>query len=391
MFASEKSSLYRFLLIYIGSSLSLVAIALVIFFNYEKHRLIDFQNSLIKVQSAVLVSELRELHKSKKYEITYPKHSEFHSAIYDIDKNYIFGDFHPKNPDLDNEFYQKDYQENSMLFYVQKIYPYYLGSAYIIVRKPVNDEPITSMKTRLIFGFIIVIFFITLIAYWLGKLFLSPMRNSITLLDDFIKDTTHELNTPVSTILTNGELLKNFYPQLENSKELGRIESASKRLSRIYDDLAYLRLNHQRHHNIEKIDISRFLKERVEYFKTIANAKQIQLTYSIDESVSLHIDKEDITRIVDNLLGNALKYTMSNGRVDIILNSESLSVKDNGIGIDKKVKDEVFQRFTRANKNEGGFGLGLSIVADIVKYYNFDIELQSEVKKGTKVGILWKK
>ena len=387
MFASEKSSLYRFLLIYIGSSLFLVAIGLVIFFNYEKHRLIDFQNSLIKVQSAVLVSELRELHKSKEHEIIYPKHSEFSSAIYDIDKNYIFGDFHPNSPSLDKEFYQK----NNILFYVQKIYPYYLGTAYIVVQKPLDDKPIISVKTRLIIGFVIVIFFITLIAYWLGKLFLSPMRNSITLLDNFIKDTTHELNTPVSTILTNAELLKDFYPELENSKELGRIESASKRLSRIYDDLAYLHLNHKRHYNIEQVDISEFLKKRIDYFKTIAKAKQIQLTYNIDESVLLNIDKEDITRIVDNLLGNALKYTLPNGKVELVLTNEYLSIKDNGIGIDKAVKDEVFQRFTRANKSEGGFGLGLSIVVDIVKYYNFDIELQSQVKKGTKVSILWKK
>ena len=387
MFASEKSSLYRFLLIYIGSSLSLVAVGLVIFFNYEKHRLIDSQNSLIKVQSAVLVSELRELHKSKKYEIIYPKHSEFRSAIYDIDANYIFGDFHPNFPDLDKEFYQK----NNTLFYVQKIYPYYLGTAYIVVQKPLNHKPITSMKTRLIITFFIAIFFITLIAYWLGKLFLSPMRNSIILLDNFIKDTTHELNTPISTILTNAELLKNFYPELETSKELGRIESASKRLSRIYDDLAYLHLNHKRHYNIEQVDISEFLKKRIDYFKIIAKAKQIQLTYKIDESVLLYIDKEDITRIVDNLLGNALKYTLPNGKVEIVLNNEYLSIKDNGIGIDKVAKEEILQRFVRVNSSEGGFGLGLSIVVDIVKYYNFDIDIQSELNKGTKVSILWKK
>lgn len=387
MFASEKSSLYRFLLIYIGSSLLFLAIILVISFNNEKHHLIDSQNSLLKTQSSILLSELKELHKSKQYELIYPKHAEFHSAIYDIDENYIFGDFNPKFLNLDKEFYQKD----NMLFYVQKISPYYLGAAYIVVQKSVNYEPIDSMKIRLIVTFFIVIFFITLISYWLGKLFLSPMKNSITLLDDFIKDTTHELNTPVSTILANAELLKNFYPELEDSKELSRIESASKRLSRIYDDLAYLHLNHQRHHNIEKIDISEFLKERIDYFKTIATTKQIGLTYNIAESVILDIDKEDITRIVDNLLGNALKYTMPHGKVEVVLSNKYLSIKDNGIGIEKDAKDKVLQRFSRANNSEGGFGLGLSIVVDIVKYYNFNIEIQSEINKGTKVSILWKK
>lgn len=349
--------------------------------------MIDSQNSMIKVQSEILLSELRELHKSKEYALVYPRHSKFYSAIYDIDKNYLYGDFNPKFLYFEKEFYQKE----NMLFYVQKISPYYLGAAYIVVQKQLDYTPIDSMKIKLIIIFFIAIFFITLIAYWLGKLFVSPMRNSILLLDDFIKDTTHELNTPVSTILANAELLKSFYPQIANSKELSRIESASKRLSRIYDDLAYLRLNHQRHHNILKIDIGKFLKERIDYFKTVAETKQIQLIYEISGDVFLNIDKEDITRIVDNLLGNALKYTLPNGRVEIILNYERLSIKDNGIGMEEDAQNEVLQRFVRVNESEGGFGLGLSIVADIVKYYNYEIELRSELKKGTEVSILWKK
>jgi len=387
LLASERSSLYRFLLIYIGSSLLLLAIGLVISFRYEKHNLIDSQNSLLKAQSRVLVSELRELHKSKEYELSYPVHKDFSSAIYDIDGNYIFGDFHPESAFLDKEFYQKE----NMLFYVQKVSPYYMGSAYIVTKKVVDSEPINSMKVRLIMAFMVATLFITLISYWLGKLFLSPMRNSITFLDNFIKDTTHELNTPVSTILTNAELLKSFYPQIQDSKELLRIESASKRLSRIYDDLAYIRLNHQRNRNIVRVNVSDFLKDRIDYFKPILDAKGINFTHKISENIFLEIDKEDITRIVDNLLGNAIKYTMTSGDIELTLNEDYLRIEDNGIGIDEDSKKEVLERFVRANKSEGGFGLGLSIVVDIVKYYNFDIELESELKKGTKVSVLWRK
>lgn len=387
MFPGEKSSLYRFLLIYISSSLLLLAIGLIIFFNYEKHRLIDNQNSLLRAQSSSLISELKQLHSSQNYKLIYPQNPEFHSAIFDIDENYIFGDFHPISAILNKEFYQK----NDMLYFVQTLSSYYLGAAYIVIEKKIDYEPINALKARLIVAFGVAIVFITLIAYWLGRLFLAPMRNSIALLDDFIKDTTHELNTPVSTILTNAELLKSFYPQLENSKELSRIETASKRLSRIYDDLAYIHLNHQRHSDIKSINISNFLKERVDYFEIIAQAKKIKFTHNITEDIKLNIDREDLTRIIDNLLGNAFKYTMHKGSVEVNLDKEHLSIKDNGIGIDADAKKEVLKRFVRANKSEGGFGLGLSIVGDIVKYYNFDIELQSEPNKGTKVSILWKK
>ncbi len=387
MFPSEKRSLYRFLLIYIGSTLLLFAVGSAIFYNYQKHRLIDHQNTLLKAQSATLIPELKQLHRSQENRLIYPQYTEFHSAIYDIESNYLFGDFHPKTILLENEFWQKD----AMLFYLQKVSPYYLGVAYIVTQKPIDFAPIHMLKMRFIISFAIAIFFITLIAYWLGRLFLAPMRHSITFLDDFTKDATHELNTPVSTILANAELLRNFHPELENSKELRRIETASNRLSRIYDDLAYLRLNHQRHRAIELVNISTFVKERLEYFQSIADAKQIDLSHNITEGVALSMDKEDLTRIVDNLLGNAFKYTSAGGRVKVTLNKEYLSIKDNGIGIDNNAKREVLQRFVRANKSEGGFGLGLSIVADIAKYYGFDLKLQSEPNKGTKVSIVWEK
>ncbi len=342
---------------------------------------------LLKAQSSSLIPKLKELHRSQDNELIYPQSPKYKSAIYDIDTNYIFGDFKPKTLYLDREYYQ----EENMLYAVIKVYPYYLGAAFIVIQKDINYEPIHAMEARLIVTFIIATIFISLIAYWLGNLFLSPIRQSITLLDNFIKDTTHELNTPLSTILANAELLKSFHPELEKSNELRRIETATKRLSRIYDDLAYIRLNHKRHTHVEKLNISALLKERLDYFDTVAVAKQISFTHKIDENIYLHIDKEDIIRIIDNLLGNAFKYTMIKGQIDVTLNELYLSIKDNGIGINKDAKKEVLKRFVRDNSSEGGFGLGLSIVADIVKHYNFDIEIQSELNKGTKVSIIWAK
>jgi len=387
LFLSEKRSFYRFLLIYISSSLFLFGMGLVIFYQYEHHRLIDAQNRLLKEQSSVLFNELKVLHNAREYDLFYPLHVEFQSALYDIDSNFLLGEFQPKSISWKKEFWQ----ENETLFYLQKVSPYYLGVAYILIKKPMDLAPIESLIIQLIVFFAVVMLFITLIAFWLGRLFLSPMRHSITLLDNFIKDATHELNTPVSTILANAELLKSIYPELEKSSELVRIESASKRLSRIYDDLAYLRLNHKRHRSIETINVSLFLKERILDFQGIAKAKNIAFTDNIVDDIFLDIDKEDITRIIDNLLGNAFKYTYAKGSVHVSLDSEYLSIEDSGIGITKEMKKEVLERFVRDNKSEGGFGLGLSIVADLVGYYEFELALQSELNKGTKVSVLWKK
>jgi two-component system OmpR family sensor kinase len=387
LFPGEKTSLYRFLLIYISSSLLLFAVGLIILFGFEKHRLIDHQYHILKTQTTKLIPILKQLHSSQESELIYPQYSEFKSAIYDIDANYIFGDFHPKSPNLNKEFYKKD----DMIISVQSVSPHFLGATYLVVQKAIDYAPINSLKNRLFFAFTVAIFFISLLAFWLGKLFLSPMRNSITLLDNFIKDTTHELNTPVSTILANAELLKSFHPELQNSTELIRIENASKRLSRIYDDLAYITLNHKRHSNIVSLDVSVFLRERVEYFKVIALAKRIKFTYDITDNITLNIDQEDMTRIIDNLLGNAFKYTMTKGKIKVTLNEHHLSIEDNGIGIHEDVKKEVLKRFVRANKSEGGFGLGLSIISEITKHYNYDIKIESELDIGTKVSVIWAK
>ena len=361
--------------------------SLVIFYQYEKHRLIDTQNTLLKEQSSPIFSELKALHNSQEPQLLYPLHDEFRSALYDIDLNYLFGEFQTKKIFVQKEFWHTD----KTLFYLKKLFPYYLGTAYIIIKKPIDFAPIQSLINKLIAFFLFIMLFITGIAFWLGKLFLSPMRHSIILLDDFIKDATHELNTPVSTILANAELLKSIHPELENTHELLRIESASKRLSRIYDDLAYLHLQHKRHRSMEHINLSEFLKERLIDFQSISHTKQITCTDAIEENIFFTIDKEDITRIIDNLLANAFKYTHAKGSVHVTLDNTHLSIEDNGVGISQEMQKEVLERFVRDNKSEGGFGLGLSIVADLVRYYNFGLELQSEINQGTKVSILWKK
>ncbi len=87
----------------------------------------------------------------------------------------------------------------------------------------------------LLFMLIAGVFFV-IIGYFLGRLFISPMRESIEMMNNFIQDTTHELNTPISTILTNLELIETIH-NCSAKREMQRIEIASKTLSRIYDDL----------------------------------------------------------------------------------------------------------------------------------------------------------
>jgi two-component system OmpR family sensor kinase len=92
---------------------------------------------------------------------------------------------------------------------------------------------------------------------------------------------------------------------------------------------------------------------------------------------------------MDNLLSNAIKYNKMEGKIKISLLEGSLCVEDNGIGIPADMIDRVFERYTRADKSVGGFGIGLNIVAMIAREYDLNITIESQEKQGTKICVSW--
>ena len=382
MLASEKRSLIRFLVIYLASTLLLFSLASWIFYSSTKHHLLDKQRDRIVYEAEGIKSKLRGLHQSNDVTLYYPNHSEIDSAIYDLDKKYIFGTFEPP-VDLDTML-KKD-----RLYYLSKVEPYYLGAAYLLTARNIDYVPIYALQKQILFFLLLAGLVFSTLGYFLGRLFVSPMRDAIARMNLFIQDTTHELNTPISTILTNIEMIETFGKHEENMDELKRIEIASMTLSRIYDDLTYLNLNHQYYRKIEKLNIGVLLKERLVYFTSMLEVKKIDTVLNIQDDITLNIDKNDALRLVDNLLSNAIKYNKRYGKLNVILDDTMLCIGDTGIGMSKNDLSEVKQRFKRANKSEGGFGIGLHIVSQVCENYDFDLQIESTINEGTEVKIVW--
>jgi len=383
---SEKKSLIRFLLIYLGSTFLLFSIAAWIFYTSQKHHLLDQQRDALKFESAKIITNLRTLHKTFTSRLSYPVDPLVKSAIYDLDKTYIFGTDKPR--DL---LTQKEYMSiESKLYYLSTVEPYYLGAAFLLVSKGLDEKPINQLQWDIGLFLLGAGILFTLLGLFLGKLFIAPMRESIEKMNHFIQDATHELNTPISTILTNIEMMETF-GKCEKNDELQRIEIASKSLSRIYEDLTYLNLNHNYYRNIESIDISGVIEERMIYFSVMSEQKDLKLEIEIEPEVVLEIDKNDATRLVDNLITNAIKYNKTHGLLKVTLTKDSLSVIDTGSGIQKKDLDTIVCRFKRANKSEGGFGIGLDIVNQVVESYGFVLDIHSQVGRGTEVVVKWEK
>ena len=383
MLSSEKRSLVRFLVIYLLSTLLLFSLASWIFYTSSKHHLLDKQHEVLKYEAESLKSKLRVLHKSNDDILYYPYNKKIQTAIYDVDKKYIFGTI-KSTQHLEER--QKD-----RLYHMSKIEPYYLGAAYLLLSQKTDYQPIKNLQRDIVLFMLAAGVFFALLGYFLGRLFVAPMRDSLERMNHFIQDTTHELNTPISTILTNIEMIETFGKHEKNSSELKRIEIASKTLSRIYDDLTYLNLNHQYYRKIKEIDMSDLVYERMEYFTSMAEAKRIEIILNISDNVILQIDKNDALRLVDNLISNAIKYNKYEGRLEVILTPLDLIVKDTGIGIKNEDIKQIMQRFKRANKSEGGFGIGLHIVSQVCENYDFALEMKSKIDEGTEVSIRWLK
>jgi len=378
---SEKRSLLRFLMIYMGSTFLLFSIAAWLFYASSKHHLLDKQREALKYEAQKIESALRELHQSNRNTLVYPVSTIADSAIYDLDKRYIFGSF-SQPPMLEKE-------ETNRLSLVVEIEPYYLGAAYLLLSMPIDYGPLHLLQRNLLIFMLLAGLFFAILGYYLGKLFIAPMRESIKQMNHFIQDTTHELNTPISTILTNIEMIETFGECDNNKDELQRIEIASKTLSRIYDDLTYLNLNHQYHRQIIELDMSYLIEERMVYFSAMAEAKLLEIKVVLEPHVILKMDKNDAMRLIDNLLSNAIKYNKPKGVLQIRLTKSEFIVKDSGVGIMEKDLEIIMQRFKRADTSEGGFGIGLDIVNQVVNSYGFVLQIDSQLHKGTEVKVQW--
>jgi two-component system OmpR family sensor kinase len=383
---SEKKTLYRFLSLYIFFTLVILGLATYLYYTFEKKLETNKKTIELNQYANEFIVDLRDLHNDKTDTLIYPRDKKFKTSLYDKEYNLIYSTLSNPKPQLD----QVVYTNNKLIRYIKNHQDYYLGTQYVIIE--ILEDKNWLKKTILnitIYGILFFIFMVV-VGYFLLNLFLKPMRDAIDLLDTFIKDTTHELNTPVSTIMTNIELIdKENLNDKFLVKTINRIDIGAKTISNIYDDLSYLILNHKIISNNKSIDLKEIIEQRVEYFSTLSQMKKIKINSKLDENITLIIDEKKISKLIDNILSNAIKYNKINGNINIELSSNKLVVKDTGSGIKKENIALLFDRYARFNNSIGGFGIGLNIVKMIAQEYNLKIDITSKFQHSTTVTISW--
>jgi len=254
----------------------------------------------------------------------------------------------------------------------------HLGVYHIVIKENIYYGRIEALLEKLYFYFFLTFSAIAVIAYYLAGMFIAPIINERKKLNNFIKDTTHELNTPITAILMS---TGKGAPATE--KNLQRINLSAKRISEIYKDLVYLFLqDNKKSKKLTKLNLDEIIVEQLEYFDSFASKKRLKITSDL-EPTKFTIDKENFIRLFNNLVSNAIKYNTIGGSIDIELKNSVLKIKDTGIGIAEDKLEDIFNRYFRATKEQGGFGIGLNIVYHICKTYNISIDVESKEKEGT--------
>lgn len=382
---SETRTLLGFSLLYSFLVLVILCVMFFLYYQFQKDLMLQEKRQILQTYSNSLISNLKELHINIDKDNIYPRDEKYKSAIYDSDKKKIFSTLQSQTVKLDDVIYLK----NDKIHFIKEPESYYLGSKYVIVEIPDDHIWFENIKYKMIVGFLSAFLFMIFVGYFISKLFLKPMRDALHLLDRFIKDTTHELNTPVTAIITNIETIDKSLLDDKTLRKINRIEIGAKTISNIYEDLTFVTLNNQIISNNENINLSNILRQRVDFFLSIANMKKIRFETNIKDNVFIFCDIKKISKLIDNLLSNAIKYNKNSGFIKVVLAKNSMIIEDSGKGMSSENLENLFDRYQRFDKSVGGFGIGLNIVSLIAKEYDFKIDVTSQLGVGTKVKVRW--
>jgi len=220
---------------------------------------------------------------------------------------------------------------------------------------------------------------------------------------EFVANVSHELKTPLTSILGFIETLQDGAaddPELR-TKFLDIVAIETSRLKRLIEDLLVLSDIETKRDRGEgkKIFIEKSVKEIVASISPIAEVRKVTVKLNIDSGITILGNEDRFKQMMLNLIENAIKYSKINGTVYIFSElldegkKVSITVRDEGIGISKEHIERLFERFYRVDKSRstkvGGTGLGLSIVKHIANLFEAELKVESEINKGSSFIVIF--
>ena len=213
---------------------------------------------------------------------------------------------------------------------------------------------------------------------------------------EFTANVSHELKTPLQTIIGSAELMElGIVKEEDTPRFIKSIRQEAARLVTLIDDIIRLsQLDEGTEMPKENVSLLELAREVTETLSDAAKLKGVSLEVCGDDGVISGV-RRLLYEVVYNLCDNAIKYNKQGGYVKVSVSENAdnvqISVSDNGIGIAPEHQDKIFERFYRVDKSHskqsGGTGLGLSIVKHAVQYHHGKITVDSDLDKGTDISI----
>ena len=281
-------------------------------------------------------------------------------------------------------FKQINDMPKSSALYVMKIKEQH-KVRYIVIEDSAISTSIAKVITSIWSILALASIFLAFVGYLLSRILLKPVKENFEILSRFMKDSAHELNTPVTALMMSANYLKKNY----DKEMVEHMLMSSKMISETYNSIAYLAFHDLDIEVKEEFELSEHIYGSIKYFKEIAANKNISINAELN-TLMINMDKNSIRKLINNLISNAIKYSYKDKSIDISLQDNVLKIRDEGVGIDKKNQKKIFERYKRVSqKGSGGFGIGLDIVMGICRANKIEISLESEVKKGSTFTLIF--
>jgi len=382
---AENRTLRAFVLLYGVMAFFILTLIGTIYYGYSKELMLSTHRLSMQIEAESYIPRMLAWKENGAKTGTFPKDIAYPTAIYTKNGTMVVS-YLKTSP---QQFLPGIYKEGERIHFLMTMGSYGMKGMLLVFETKDDELWFQAMwKNLVVYGGILfgILLFVGVV---LSRLFIRPMREAVSLLDDFIKDTTHELNTPISTIVTNIETIDEAEVSDKVRKKIKRIDIAAKTIASIYDDLTYLVLNHKIAVLNEQLSVDDVLRERLAYFSGHFLQKHLQVSEDLSPC-RVTMDKNKLIRIIDNLLSNAIKYNKQGGEIKVVLDATKLQVSDTGRGIEDNKIEKIFDRYSRFDTSVGGFGIGLHIVAAIVHEYGFKVAVESRPQEGTTLTVFWK-
>jgi two-component system OmpR family sensor kinase len=378
LYLNERRALISFLLIYVSSSLLMLG---TIGFLYYKEQIatidrycdVSMENMAMQIKMDIL--------NNKEINSLFDDTERLRIGLYNKKREAIVSNLTTKEIDFD----QTNYSNKTSAFFVSSFIKPKDNIKYIIIEDSKVSHQMIKLEAFIWTMLLLASIFIAFIGYLLSRLLLKPVKENFEILNRFMKDSAHELNTPVTALMMSANYLKKSY----DKEMVEHMLLSSKMISEVYNSISYLAFHDIDIEEKEEFDLSTLIHTSIQYFTEIANNKNIIINAQLNTHMVL-MDKNSIKKLINNLISNAIKYSYPNKNIEVTLEENIVKIKDEGVGIDKRHQKKIFQRYNRVNKQTtSGFGIGLDIVLGICRVNNINISLDSEPKKGSTFTLIF--